>query len=65
MNSGILDMLRHSHAVDDSIGGDGIDVDLLRVDDELADHDRVVLGWPHGFGCVLVNYRKWLRNNFL
>ena len=59
MNSGILDMLRHGHAVDDSIGGDGIDVDLLRVDDELADHDRMVLGWPHGFGCVLVNYRKW------
>ena len=59
MNSCVFDVFRDCHAVEDSVGGHCVDVDLFGVDDELADHNRVILRRTNIFGRIL------LSNSFL
>ena len=53
MNSSIFNMFRDSHAVEDSVGGDGVDIDLFCVDNEFADYDWMVFRRSNGLSCVL------------
>jgi hypothetical protein len=53
MNSRVFNVFRDCHAVDDSVGGHSVDVDFFCVDNELADHDRVILGRTNIFGSIL------------
>ena len=53
MNSSIFNMFRDSHAVEDSVGGDGVDIDLFGVDNEFADYDWMVFRRSNGLSCVL------------
>ena len=45
MNAGIFDMFRDGIGQDLSFIGDGIELDLLASLHELADHDRMLLGY--------------------
>jgi hypothetical protein len=53
VNSSIFNVFRDGHAIDDSVGSNGIDVDFFGIDNELADYYWVVFGRPDSFSSIL------------